>query len=69
MILSVHVDSAQKLYLARIELASTAEPIAAVRSALDHYTIVALHALQTYAICVTCGLIRKHIYFYSIWDI
>ena len=48
---------------------STAEPIAAVRSALDHYTIVALYALLTYAICVTCGLIRKHIYFYSIWDI
>jgi hypothetical protein len=30
---------------------------------------LACHTLPTYAIYVTCGLIGKHIYFYSIWDI
>jgi hypothetical protein len=48
---------------------STAEPIATARYALYHCTIVALFALLTCAICVTCGLIGKHIYFYSIWHI
>jgi hypothetical protein len=48
---------------------SMAEPIATVSGALYHCTIVACYILQTCAIYVTCGLIGKHIYFYSIWDI
>ena len=47
---------------------STAEPIVTASCALYHCTIVAMYGLLTSAICVTCGLIGKHIYFYSIWD-
>ena len=46
-----------------------AEPIVAAGLTFYHCAIVAYYIQTTCAICVTCGLIGKYVYFYSIWDI